>query len=47
MYETIEQGKPVTPFMQPGDRVRIEMLDAHGLNIFGSIDNTVAAPVAP
>ncbi|MBI1906029.1 MAG: fumarylacetoacetate hydrolase family protein [Rhodocyclales bacterium] len=46
MYETIEQGKPVTPFMQPGDRVCIEMLDADGLSIFGSIDNTVAAPVA-
>ena len=44
MYETIEQGKPVTPFMQPGDRVRIEMKDAAGNSIFGVIDNTVALP---
>ena len=43
MYETIEQGAPVTPFMQPGDRVRIEMRDAVGHSIFGAIDNTVAA----
>ncbi|QDF99115.1 2-keto-4-pentenoate hydratase [Azoarcus sp. DD4] len=41
MYETIEQGKPATAFMKAGDRVRIEMLDAHGGNIFGTIDNTV------
>src|SRR5690606_32261281 len=37
MYETIEQGKPVTAFMQPGDRVRIEMKDAAGNSIFGDI----------
>ncbi|TVO51381.1 fumarylacetoacetate hydrolase family protein [Denitromonas halophila] len=46
MYETIEQGKPVTPFMQPGDRVRIEMKDAAGHSIFGTIDNTVVTPRA-
>lgn len=44
MYETIEQGKPATPFMRPGDRVRIEMRDADGQDIFGVIDNTVVAP---
>ncbi|MCB1872363.1 MAG: fumarylacetoacetate hydrolase family protein, partial [Gammaproteobacteria bacterium] len=42
MYETIEQGKPVTPFMAYGDRVRIEMLDASGATIFGAIENEVA-----
>ncbi len=41
MYETIEQGAPVTPFLQFGDRVRIEMLDAAGASIFGAIDQTV------
>ena len=41
-YETIEQGKPVTPFMRDGDRVRIEMLDAAGASIFGTIENQVA-----
>ena len=39
--ETILQGKPVTPFMRFGDRVRIEMLDARGQSIFGAIDQQV------
>jgi fumarylacetoacetate (FAA) hydrolase len=41
MYETIEQGKPSTPFMHYGDRVRIEMTDAEGNSIFGTIENEV------
>jgi fumarylacetoacetate (FAA) hydrolase len=41
MYETIEGGKPVTPFMRFGDRVRMEMLDANGASIFGAIDQVV------
>ncbi len=41
MIETIEQGKPTTPFMQPGDRVKIEMHDASGRNIFGTIEQRV------
>ena len=41
MYETIEQGKAVTAFMQPGDVVRIEMKDAKGNNIFGTIENRI------
>ena len=43
MYETIETGQPKTPYMQFGDRVRIEMLDAQGRSIFGAIDQTVQA----
>ena len=39
--ETIEHGKPRTPFMQFGDRIRIEMLDTEGQSIFGAIDQTV------
>jgi len=39
--EQIEQGKPVTPFLKFGDRVRIEMLDAAGHSIFGAIDQQV------
>jgi fumarylacetoacetate (FAA) hydrolase len=39
--ETIETGKPTTPFMKFGDTVRIEMLDAAGLSIFGAIDQHV------
>ncbi len=46
-YETIEQGKPATPFMQHGDVVRIEMLDAHGQSIFGTIENRVDTHRAP
>jgi fumarylacetoacetate (FAA) hydrolase len=42
MYETIEQGKPQTPFLGFGDTVRIEMLDAEGSSIFGAIDQEVA-----
>jgi len=39
--ETIDNGKPTTPFMSFGDRVRIEMNDANGKSIFGSIDQVV------
>jgi fumarylacetoacetate (FAA) hydrolase len=40
--ETIESGKPVTPFMRFGDRIRIEMLDSDGRSLFGAIDQRVA-----
>jgi len=40
--ETLLEGAPKTPFMQRGDRVRIEMLDADGRSLFGAIDQTVA-----
>jgi fumarylacetoacetate (FAA) hydrolase len=39
--ETLEHGKPLTPFMKFGDTVRIEMLDAEGRSIFGAIEQTV------
>ena len=39
--ETIRSGKPHTPFLKFGDRVRIEMLDANGHSIFGAIDQQV------
>ena len=41
MIETIKSGKPTTPFMMFGDRVRIEMKDAGGHSIFGAIEQTV------
>lgn len=41
MLETIDAGKPSTPFMAFGDRVRIEMLDDKGRSIFGAIDQKV------
>jgi fumarylacetoacetate (FAA) hydrolase len=39
--ETLDHGKPSTPFMKFGDRIRIEMLDANGRSIFGAIDQKV------
>jgi fumarylacetoacetate (FAA) hydrolase len=41
MIETINEGKATTPFMKFGDRVRIEMNDANGESIFGTIDQVV------
>ncbi len=41
MIETINDGKPSTPFMQFGDRIRIEMRDPDGQSIFGLIDQVV------
>jgi fumarylacetoacetate (FAA) hydrolase len=39
--ETIRTGKPVTPFLKFGDRVRVEMHDAAGQSIFGAIEQDV------
>ncbi|KRG79503.1 2-keto-4-pentenoate hydratase [Stenotrophomonas ginsengisoli] len=37
VVETLRDGKPSTPFMDFGDVVRIEMLDADGHSLFGAI----------
>ena len=41
MLEIIANGKPSTPFMTYGDRIRIEMLDEKGQSIFGAIEQQV------
>lgn len=41
MPETIADGKPSTPFMRFGDRVRIEMFDRNSQSIFGTIDQRI------
>jgi len=41
-YETIETGKPATPFMKFGDTVRIEMTGPDGASVFGVIEQKVA-----
>jgi fumarylacetoacetate (FAA) hydrolase len=41
MIETIEQGKPSTPFMSVGDRIEIETFDTAGTSLFGRISQTV------
>jgi fumarylacetoacetate (FAA) hydrolase len=47
MLEIISAGKPSTPFLRFGDRVRIEMLDSRGASIFGVIDQTVTRYAPP
>jgi fumarylacetoacetate (FAA) hydrolase len=42
VVETILEGKPKTPFLKKGDRVRIEMHDDRGQTIFGAIEQVVA-----
>ena len=39
--ETINDGKASTSFMKFGDRIRIEMNDASGRSVFGTIDQVV------
>lgn len=41
MLEKIDTGAFITPFMQYGDSIRIEMHDAAGNNLFGTIEQTV------
>ena len=41
MIETINSGKPQTPFMKFGDTVRIEMKDKTGHSVFGAIEQEV------
>jgi len=43
VLETIASGKPSTPFLRFGDRVRIEMRDVQGQSIFGAIDQKIVA----
>ncbi|MBT8107104.1 MAG: fumarylacetoacetate hydrolase family protein [Gammaproteobacteria bacterium] len=45
--ETINDGRPSTSFMQFGDRIRIEMRDADGASIFGTIDQVVEKYAGP
>jgi len=44
MIETIERGKPTTPFMAVGDRIEVETFDAQGKSLFGRISQVVRAP---
>ncbi len=47
VIEIVRDGKPSTPFMSFGDRVRIEMRDAAGHSIFGAIDHVIEQYAAP
>lgn len=41
MVEIIETGKATTRFLEPGDRIEIEMSDAEGRSLFGKISQKV------
>jgi fumarylacetoacetate (FAA) hydrolase len=41
MIETIQHGKPTTPFMNFGDSIQIEMFDQNNQSIFGQIKQSV------
>lgn len=41
MIEIIETGAAKTPFMSVGDTIRIEMIGADGVSVFGAIDQKV------
>lgn len=43
MLEKIHEGVMKTPFMKVGDTIKIEMRDANGANIFGTIEQKVTA----
>ena len=42
--ETLETGKPITPFMSFGDVVRIEMRARDGADVFGAIEQRIERP---
>jgi fumarylacetoacetate (FAA) hydrolase len=41
MLEIIADGKPSTPFMSFGDRIKVDMLDDEGRSIFGAIEQKI------
>jgi fumarylacetoacetate (FAA) hydrolase len=43
MLEQLESGAPRTPYLKPGDRVRMEMIDEAGRSVFGAIEQEVVA----
>jgi fumarylacetoacetate (FAA) hydrolase len=43
MIEKIDAGQMTTPFLKPGDRVDIEMLDPAGKSLFGRISQKVVS----
>ena len=45
--ETLRDGKPSTPFMVFGDRLRVEMLDRQGQSVFGAIEQVIEQQARP
>ena len=44
MLEILDDGSAKTPFLSPGETIRIEMSDAEGRSIFGAIEQRVLDP---
>jgi fumarylacetoacetate (FAA) hydrolase len=42
VMEMLNDGEVKTPFLRHGDTVRLEMLDAAGKSIFGTIEQKVS-----
>lgn len=47
MIETIDTGTATTPFMKIGDRIKMEMRDERGHNLFGTIDQKIVQAPKP
>lgn len=43
MLEKINEGAIKTPFMKVGDTIKMEVFDAHGRNVFGTIEQKVVS----
>ncbi len=41
VLEQLESGAVETPYLQPGDQIRIEVLDSAGHSLFGAIEQQV------
>lgn len=39
--EVRQHGAPITPYLQPGDSIKIDMLDGDGNSIFGAINQSI------
>jgi fumarylacetoacetate (FAA) hydrolase len=42
MYEQLDTGTPRTPYLKPGDTLRIDVINDAGASMFGAIEHTVA-----
>jgi fumarylacetoacetate (FAA) hydrolase len=46
VIEMLNSGAMTTPFLRFGDRIRLEVVDAHGQSAFGAIEQTVKRVVS-
>jgi fumarylacetoacetate (FAA) hydrolase len=41
MYEQLDFGEPRTPYLKPGDALRLDVVDANGASMFGAIEHQI------